>query len=150
MTGLERSKCAILPLVLKGKWYDMIASGVKREEYRLATRYWRIRLKNWDEASSRDGKTPIVEFRRGYAKNAPRMAYWCFGLPTASGLKAYAYVDATVESGGRPEWGEPEEPHFVIRLGGRVELQICRSQIGHQHWLGGGAMRQSPKGGVEK
>lgn len=36
MKQLKRSECAILPLVLKGKWYDMIASGEKREEYRDA------------------------------------------------------------------------------------------------------------------
>jgi hypothetical protein len=33
MKQLKRSECAILPLVLKGKWYDMIASGEKREEF---------------------------------------------------------------------------------------------------------------------
>jgi hypothetical protein len=37
-----------LPLVLKGKWYDKIASGEKRAEYRLPTDYWRKRLHNWD------------------------------------------------------------------------------------------------------
>ena len=36
MIKLERKRCAILSLVLKGKWYDLIASGVKREEYRAA------------------------------------------------------------------------------------------------------------------
>ena len=122
MIELERSECAILSLVLKGKWYDMIEGGVKREEYRLATRYWGIRLKNWDGASSRDCKTPIVEFRRGCAKNAPRVAYWCYGLPTNIGMKAYAYVDAGVVKTRHPEWGEPEEGHFVIRLGGRVKF----------------------------
>lgn len=30
MRTLKRSECSILPLVLKGKWYDMMASGVKR------------------------------------------------------------------------------------------------------------------------
>lgn len=28
-----------LKLVLKKKWYDMIASGIKKEEYRDATEY---------------------------------------------------------------------------------------------------------------
>jgi hypothetical protein len=31
MQKLKRSHCAVLPLVLKGEWYDMIASGEKRE-----------------------------------------------------------------------------------------------------------------------
>ena len=27
------------------------------------------------------------------------------------------------EGASHPEWGEPAAPHFVIRLGGRVELE---------------------------
>lgn len=119
---IRRSECAILTLAVKGKWYDMIASGVKREEYRLATNYWWTRFRNWDAAPP-GRNLPVVEFRRGYAKDAPRMAYWCFGLETESGMKSYAYVDDKVKNTRHPEWGEPEKPHFVIRLGGRVELE---------------------------
>lgn len=39
MIEIERSRCAVLPLVLKGKWFDMIARGEKREEYRAVTDY---------------------------------------------------------------------------------------------------------------
>ena len=31
MIELKRSRCAILPLVLKGKWFDMIERGEKRD-----------------------------------------------------------------------------------------------------------------------
>ena len=118
---LQRARCSMLPLVLKGKWYDMIASGEKREEYRLPTLYWRKRLHNWDcKFTART--SPIVEFRRGYAKDAPRLAFWCRGIETASGLMPYAYVDASTEKVRRPEWGEPVDPHFFIELGGRVNL----------------------------
>ena len=114
---LERRKCAILPLVLKGKWYDKIASGEKREEYRLPTDYWRKRLHNWDCRFSAQ-TTPVVEFRRGYSKDAPRMAFWTFGIETVSGLRPYAR-----KVGARhPEWGEPKEPHLFVKLGGRVQL----------------------------
>lgn len=34
----------ILHLVLKRKWYDMIASGEKKEEYRATTPYWTKRI----------------------------------------------------------------------------------------------------------
>jgi hypothetical protein len=71
MQKLKRSECAVLPLVLKGVWYDMIDSGEKSQEYRDATAYWAARLKNWDE----DGRECVVEFRHGYAKDAPRMAF---------------------------------------------------------------------------
>jgi len=121
MTAVKmlRSKCAILPLVLKRRWYDMIACGEKREEYRAATDYWLKRLTKWD---LQPAGTPVVEFRLGYANDAPRMAFWVFGQNTASGMKTYAYVDQGVDKTKRPEWGEPDEPHFVIRLGGPIEL----------------------------
>ena len=123
MVKLERSQCAILPLVLKGKWFDMIASGEKHEEYRLATEYWQLRLFNWNAAVTAE-KPPIVEFRRGYAKNAPRMAFWCIGMETPGGLSPYAFVSWDDKCKlRRPEWGEPDNAHFVILLGGRVTLR---------------------------
>ena len=121
MEALKRDKCAILSLVLKGKWFDMIAHGGKREEYRDATKYWRIRFNNWDARTTAE-RPPIVEFRRGYAPNAPRMTYWCMGLETTTGMKPYAYVDQTSDKLRHPSWGEPSTPHFVIELGGRVVL----------------------------
>ena len=120
MIELKRRCCAILPLVLKGKWFDMIERGEKREEYRMATDYWLKRLANWD---LHPAGTPVVEFRLGYAKNAPRVAFWVFGLNTESGMKTDALVDRDTDKPRHPEWGEPDEPHFFIKLGGRVELQ---------------------------
>ena len=121
MDEINRAKCAILSLVLKGKWYDMIEHGGKREEYRDATKYWRIRLNNWDKRFTAHN-TPVVEFRRGYAPNAPRMAFWCLGLETATGMKPYAYVDQSCDKLRHPSWGEPSTPHFFIELGGRVTI----------------------------
>ena len=106
MRKLRRSECAVLPLVLKGVWYDMIKSGRKREEYRDATLYWAVRLRNWDN----DGRRCVVEFRRGYAKDAPRMA---FDSPV------YLHADDALH----PEWGEPDAPHYIILLGERVRLE---------------------------
>ena len=122
---LPRSQCSILPLVLKGKWFDMIASGEKHEEYRLPTLYWRKRLHNWDRKFT-ESTTPIVEFRRGYAKDAPRMAFWCKGIETVSGLMPYAYVEHPADRCLHPEWGEPDEPHYFIELGGRVEAWVSQ------------------------
>lgn len=54
-----------LHLTLKKKWFDMIASGEKTEEYREIKEYWNRRLL---------GKTyDVVKFRNGYSKNAPSM-----------------------------------------------------------------------------
>ena len=112
---LRRAECAVLSLVLEGRWYDMIASGTKREEYRAATRYWAVRLANWDMCRG----VPVVEFRRGYGRGAPRMARWVFGQSTRSGMRCYASLPA----GSHPEWGEPAGEHFRICLGGAVEFE---------------------------
>ncbi len=108
MRTLKRSECAILPLVLKGEWYDMIASGEKREEYREAKPYWIKRIRNnWLEQT----KVQVVEFRRGYAKNAPRMSF----KMADTFYRCIAHTHT---------WGEPNGvPHYAIALGERVELE---------------------------
>ena len=110
VTELPRSRCSILPLVLKGKWYDMIASGEKREEYR-ARGVWNKRITKW---LHRFNQTPeithlVVAFQRGYRK--PSM--W---------FEVECVCSEEVIRTKHPEWGEPAEPHFIIKLGGRVEL----------------------------
>ena len=106
MRKLKRSECGVLHLVLKHKWYDMIASGEKREEYRDATLRWRVRLQSY--VLNTDGRF-VVAFSRGYRK--PSM--W-FILENLSGPKLTAR---------HPEWGEPDTLHYVIALGERVEIE---------------------------
>ena len=85
----------ILHLTLKRKWYDMIESGIKREEYREIKPYWEIRLAH--------KKFDAVCFQNGYSKDARRMTW---------------EVDCIVQSLGYPEWGAPEKQKvFVISLG---------------------------------
>ena len=62
----------ILHLTLKKKWFDLIASGDKKREYRENKPYWQTRLfgKNFDE----------VHFRNGYSKNSPFMRVECNGI----------------------------------------------------------------------
>ncbi len=115
---MRRRNCAILPLVLKGKWFSMVASGEKREEYRAATPYWSKRLWNWNRAF-KGGTVPVIEFRLGYASDAPRMAYWTLGQPCSCGMLPFAYVEDRCL---HPEWGEPTTPHFFMRLGGPITL----------------------------
>lgn len=119
MIEIERSRCAVLPLVLKGKWFDMIARGEKREEYRAVTGYWLTRFSNWATRAMR--KLPVVEFRRGHAKDAPRMAFRCRRIPLAAGdARPYGIVIGACSKPRHPEWGEPKELHLVIMLGGPV------------------------------
>ena len=106
MKQLKRSECTILPLVLQGVWYNMIATGEKEEEYRDRTDYWKTRILNW---VNKRKKFEVVEFRLGYAKNAKRMAFEMNDVFSRTRAR-------------NPAWGEPETPHYVIELGERVEL----------------------------
>jgi hypothetical protein len=109
MRQLKRSECAILPLVLNGKWYDMIASGEKKEEYRDAKPYWANRMTNWMFHPNR-----IVAFSRGYKK--PTMFFHACTFQTSDTVPSWRK--------SHPEWGEPETPHYIIGLGERVELVL--------------------------
>lgn len=113
MRQLKRSECAILPLVLKKKWYDLIASGEKQEEYRDAKPYWNKRINKWrsNQSGSWDdlgkNKKLVIGFSCGYKK--PDM----FFLAHRTVLEEYST---------HPEWGEPESEHWILGLRERVEI----------------------------
>ena len=67
----KRMKKRILHLTLKKKWFDLIAAGKKKEEYRGVKPYWDGRLlrKRIDE----------IHFRNGYHKKSPFMRVECKG-----------------------------------------------------------------------
>lgn len=115
MPKLKRSECAILPLVLKGKWFDMIERGEKKEEYRLRTDYWNKRIFNWFES---DKSPHVIEFRHGYRRDARRMA---FRVGNGAGFTFQSRVGK--DDREHPEWGEPDVPHFALNFGERVELE---------------------------
>lgn len=84
-----------LHLVLKSKWYDMIASGEKKEEYRAITPYWKKRI--WEK------KDIIwdVAFHRGYTDE-----------------KVVFAVKGITQEEGRAEWGAKSGVrYYVIKLG---------------------------------
>lgn len=114
MRTLKRSECAILPLVLKGKWYDLIASGKKREEYRDAKPYWHKRIARWlsnqgsDWNSLPTNKWLIIGFSRGYRK---------------SDMFFLLHRHDRISHAEHPEWGEPETEHYVLGLGERVKIE---------------------------
>jgi len=65
-----------LHLTLEREWFDQIARGTKREEFRAYKPYWIRRL----EGRSYD----VVKFRNGYASDAPEMMVEYRGLGRAS------------------------------------------------------------------
>lgn len=125
-----------LHLTLKKKWFDMISSGEKTEEYREIKKYWAARMlykipfpssiggfmspwrdiiegdfecRRWKEAT---GSAPVFEdfkwvhFTNGYSPNSPFFRLPCVGLEVRE---------------GKPEWGaEPGKKYFVIKLGDRI------------------------------
>lgn len=99
----------ILHLPLKAKWYEMIESGVKTEEYREIKPYWEKRLmcNKWnfctDSLYHIPQKFDAVKFSYGYTKRT--MTFEC--------------KDITIGK-GNPEWGAPEDLVFIIKLGKRL------------------------------
>ena len=117
MKVLKRSECSILDLVLKSKWFEMIESRDKLEEYRDYKPHWVIRLCNWDDCADKR-KPRVVEFRCGYSKSAPRVAFMAIQFKWRAIHQSFRFATAP----DHPEWGEPKGPHFVIELGQRVIL----------------------------
>lgn len=62
----------ILPI--KKKWYDMILSGEKKEEYREIKPYYTTRFKN---ENMMDGSAHDVLFRNGYSSTSPSFMAKC-------------------------------------------------------------------------
>lgn len=98
---------ADINLPIKGKWFDMIARGEKREEYRTLDNRQVVRFA---KESMRHGlpSNAVAVFRNGYRMDSPALAVRLIGMSVRSGDMA-----------AHPEWGEPtgKGSHFVISLG---------------------------------
>lgn len=60
------SPLRVLRLTLKKKWFDMIAGGQKKEEYRKPGRWIEARVNSRRQYD-------VVEFRNGYGPDAPKV-----------------------------------------------------------------------------
>lgn len=101
----------MLVLPIKKKWFDMILSGKKSEEYRDFTPYWKGRFAN-EFSLDRDTFLPTdrvmrpVLFRNGYSKDSPS-------------FKAFCVLSDVRE--GNPAWGaEKGKKYYVLRI-----LKVC-------------------------
>lgn len=104
----------MLVLPIKKKWFDMIASGEKSEEYREIKPYWTSRfmnelgfpkneIENVHKLLARGGKTKDIEvmFRNGYSKDS---------------LVLFAKVRLSIGY-GNPEWGaEPHKDYYRLHI----------------------------------
>lgn len=67
----------MLTLPIKKKWFDMILSGEKKEEYRNFSKYYKKRFLNmWGYAAHWDEPKQIA-FRNGYRKDSPSFVATC-------------------------------------------------------------------------
>lgn len=93
----------MLILPIKKKWFDMIKSGEKKEEYREIKPYWTKRF--YKLKTSICGYSVIFEgkviFKNGYSKNSPKIICDVFIF------KGY----------GKEEWGaEPNKLYYVLKI----------------------------------
>lgn len=98
----------ILDLSLTYHWYDMIATGEKKEEYREMKEFYIKRLYNLygTVSESHFKHYDAVRFHRGQGGKT-KMLVECNGIHIGR---------------GKPEWGAvPGETYFVIELGKIIE-----------------------------
>ena len=109
----------MLILPIKKKWFDMILSGEKKEEYRECKRYWAVRLENafckpykavlpycdnlcaFLQSEGSRYYTRHIIFRNGYGKNSSSFTAKC-----------------TLSVGtGKEEWGaEKGRQYFILTI----------------------------------
>ena len=96
----------MLVLPIKKKWFDMIASGEKKEEYRDFKNYYHSRLlqyfsnKKDSDVELNCNEKPVI-FRNDYNRNSPQIKCLCqLGL---------GY--------GKQEWGaEQGKVYYVLKI----------------------------------
>ena len=95
----------MLTLPIKKKWFDMILSGEKKEEYREIKDYWTNRFCHYLRGTVVYNfdiiRSGYVIFKNGYSKDAPQIK--CF----VDCYKGY----------GREYWGaEPNKLYYVLKI----------------------------------
>lgn len=77
-----------LTLPVNKQWFDMIASGVKKEEYRAITQYFYSRF---------DKPLTHVKFTNGYGKKVPSVTVELLGI--GKGIPQPEWSEGTIEQG---------------------------------------------------
>lgn len=96
----------MLILPIKKKWFDLILSGEKKEEYRALSPYYWIRFRKifWIHPITGEPLGSDIHdllLRNGYSRNSPTIR-----VSAALAIR-----------GGRPEWGAvPGEEYFVLEI----------------------------------
>lgn len=86
----------MLTLPIKKKWFDMIASGEKKEEYRSLSPYYKKRFENLFKEGFDVQKQILL--RNGYSKSSPSIV-----------------VNCTLNIGkGNANWGAEEGQNYYV------------------------------------
>lgn len=75
----------ILDLPIKKKWFDLIKSGEKLEEYREIKPHWNSRIQGKDITH--------VRFRNGYGKNAPSFVRKVLSIGQGAGQSRWGAIE---------------------------------------------------------
>lgn len=110
-----------LTLSLKKKWFDMIKAGVKKEEYREISEFWRKRLVDeislvQEFNSTKDSKMTCGELIKKHIRKFDKLVF-TLGYPKADDTeRRLTFNNPKIRIGtGKPEWGAvPGKRYFVI------------------------------------
>jgi hypothetical protein len=92
-----------LHLILTKKWFNMIKSGEKPEEYRIINKYWRRRIGEYCFPSKQKGYDTVT-FHEGYTN-----------ITMTFELKIITVGP------GRTDWGAPKNDDvYILHLGERL------------------------------
>lgn len=123
-----------LHLTLKKKWFDMIASGEKTEEYREIKPYWIVRFVDINYPEETKGENKVIphdirfDIENGHAPDVVLQGYFSqlkqfdgaiFKNGYSGGAPLISFKSVSLSIGeGRADWGaEPGKKYFVIKLG---------------------------------
>lgn len=118
----------ILHLPLKAKWYKMIESGVKLEEYREIKPYWIKRFFRHFDGSKISKKNAeylarnlSVLFSAVYVGTIRYVKYTHVKFSYGCTKRTMTFeIEGITIGNGKPEWGAPAEIVFIIKLGKRI------------------------------
>lgn len=110
----------MLTIPIKRKWFNMILSGEKKEEYREIKPYWTKRFLKTDIEFKQDaiinsmraghcGFIKTVIFKNGYGKNSPQIQ---------------CMVDITIGKGFKIWGAEPNKEYYVLKILNVEEVKI--------------------------
>ena len=96
----------VLHLTLKAQWFNLIAHGIKAEEYRAIKPHWNRRFNNREY--------DVIQFVNGYGNHRPKMLVELKDIVTGLGII---------------EWGAtPGERCYILRLGRILEISNYEMQ----------------------